>query len=99
MSKDRIRIAVIGGGSVNWMKALMKDLYLLDEASGGEIRLMDPNLSDTRAVAAMLRKGNIAVSDDVSQTHTSWWPITNVRRREGPVLRSRRQRRVTRPPS
>ena len=72
MSKDRIRIAVIGGGSVNWMKALMKDLYLLDEASGGEIRLMDPNLSDAHAVAAMLEALNrqrnkdyrITVTDD-----------------------------------
>lgn len=67
-----IKLAVIGGGSVNWMKALMKDIYLLEEATGGEIRLMDPNLDDALAVGGMLEAMNrikgrnyrVVVTDD-----------------------------------
>ncbi len=51
-------ITVIGGGSVNWMRGLMRDIYLLDEVQGGEIRLVDPNRSHTAAVAAMLETFN-----------------------------------------
>lgn len=55
---DRINIAVIGGGSVLWMKKLMRDLYLLDELEGGSIRLVDPNSDHVEAVADMLRQFN-----------------------------------------
>jgi alpha-galactosidase/6-phospho-beta-glucosidase family protein len=51
-------ITVIGGGSVNWMRGLMRDIYLLDEIEGGEIRLVDPNRLHTEAVAAMLNTFN-----------------------------------------
>ena len=55
---DRINIAVIGGGSVLWMKKLMQDLYLLNELEGGSIRLVDPNSDHVEAVADMLRQFN-----------------------------------------
>lgn len=51
-------ITVIGGGSVNWMRGLMRDIYQLDEIEGGEIRLVDPNQPHTAAVAAMLNTFN-----------------------------------------
>ena len=51
-------LTVIGGGSVNWMRGLMRDIYLVDEFSGGEIRLVDPKLDHTQSVAAMLHKFN-----------------------------------------
>jgi alpha-galactosidase/6-phospho-beta-glucosidase family protein len=51
-------ITVIGGGSVNWMRGLMRDIYLLDEIEGGEIRLVDPNQLHTEAVASMLNTFN-----------------------------------------
>lgn len=47
-------LVVIGGGSVNWMRGLMRDIYLLDESDGGEIRLVDPNRQHVEAVAGML---------------------------------------------
>lgn len=50
----RKTITVIGGGSVNWMRGLMRDIYLLDEIQGGEIRLVDPNTKHTEAVYEML---------------------------------------------
>lgn len=55
---DRMILTVIGGGSVNWMKGLMRDVYLLDEVSEGEIRLVDPNTGHAEAVAAMLEVFN-----------------------------------------
>lgn len=55
---DTMILTVIGGGSVNWMYGLMRDVYLLDEVNGGEIRLVDPNEEHVQAVAAMLRKFN-----------------------------------------
>lgn len=51
-------IAVIGGGSVNWMRGLMKDIYLIEALDGGEIRLVDPNAEHVDVVAAMLRTFN-----------------------------------------
>ena len=51
-------ITVIGGGSVNWMRGLMRDVYLLDQVDGGEIRLVDPNREHVQAVAGMLRMFN-----------------------------------------
>ena len=67
-----LTITVIGGGSVNWMKTLMQDVYLLDEVGGGQIRLVDPNTEHVKAVADMLRAFNrmrgkdyeIIVADD-----------------------------------
>ncbi len=53
-----MKLAVIGGGSVNWMRKLMRDVYLIDEIEGGEIRLVDPNTEHTEAVADMLRTFN-----------------------------------------
>ncbi|MFE5318848.1 hypothetical protein ACFQ88_09070 [Paenibacillus sp. NPDC056579] len=53
-----IVLTVIGGGSVNWMPGLMRDVYLLDEIQGGEIRLVDPNREHVEAVAAMLHTFN-----------------------------------------
>ncbi len=54
----RLKIAVIGGGSVNWMRGLMRDVYMLEGVSGGEIRLVDPNLSHVTSVRNMLLKFN-----------------------------------------
>lgn len=54
----RINLTIIGGGSVNWMSQLMRDVYLVDEIEGGEIRLVDPEREHVEAVAAMLRKFN-----------------------------------------
>ncbi|MDF2963343.1 MAG: glycoside hydrolase family 4 [Paenibacillus sp.] len=51
-------LTVIGGGSVNWMRGLMRDVYLIDELEGGEIRLVDPNKEHVEAVAAMLEAFN-----------------------------------------
>jgi len=51
-------LAVVGGGSVNWMRKLMRDVYLLDEVEGGEIRLIDPNIEHANAVADMLHTFN-----------------------------------------
>ena len=51
-------LTVIGGGSVNWMSGLMRDVYLLDEVEGGEIRLVDPNKEHVEAVASMLETFN-----------------------------------------
>lgn len=51
-------LTVIGGGSVNWMRGLMRDVYMIDELSGGEIRLVDPNKEHVEAVAAMLEAFN-----------------------------------------
>lgn len=51
-------LVVIGGGSVNWMRGLMRDVYLLDEIEGGEIRLVDPNRNHVEAVAGMLKAFN-----------------------------------------
>jgi len=69
---NRVVLTVIGGGSVNWMSNLMRDVYLVDEIGGGEIRLVDPQQEHVEAVAAMLRTFNqlrnkdynISVMDD-----------------------------------
>lgn len=50
-------LTVIGGGSSQWMRKLMRDVYLLDEP-GGEIRLVDPQRELVEAVGDMLRKFN-----------------------------------------
>ncbi len=55
---NKLIITVIGGGSVNWMVKLMRDFYLLDSVSEGEIRLVDPKIHHAEAVAAMLRRFN-----------------------------------------
>ena len=65
-------LTVIGGGSSQWMKSLMRDVYLLDEVDGGEIRLVDPKRENVEAVARMLEAFNrmrnkdyvISVTDD-----------------------------------
>ena len=46
-------LTVIGGGSSQWMITLMRDVYLLDEVDGGEIRLVDPKTEHVQAVAEM----------------------------------------------
>ena len=51
-------LTVIGGGSVNWMRGVMKDFYLLEGVDGGEIRLVDPNRETVEAVEGMLRRFN-----------------------------------------
>ena len=61
---SKITLTVIGGGSVNWMRGLMRDVYLLDEVEGGEIRLVDPNTGHVEAVADMLRAFNRARGKD-----------------------------------
>lgn len=33
----KIKLAVIGGGSVNWMRGLMRDVYTLEGVEGGYI--------------------------------------------------------------
>ena len=57
MSKTMV-LAVIGGGSSQWMISLMKDVYLLDAVDGGEIRLVDPDRGGAEAVACMLARFN-----------------------------------------
>ena len=54
----KIIMTVIGGGSVNWMRWLMRDLYNVSVITGGEIRLVDPNTEHVQLIAAMLRKYN-----------------------------------------
>ena len=54
----KIKLAVIGGGSVNWMRGLMRDIYSLRGVEGGEIRLVDPNVSHVTSVRNMLLKFN-----------------------------------------
>ncbi len=61
---SRLNLAVIGGGSVNWMRRLMRDVYLLDEVDGGSIRLVDPEREPTEAVARMLHRFNEQRSKD-----------------------------------
>jgi len=60
----RKTLTVIGGGAVNWMRELMRDVYLLDELEGGEIRLVDPERDHVQAVAEMLGAFNRARSKD-----------------------------------
>ena len=55
---NTMKLTVIGGGSVNWMRRLMRDVYLIDEIAGGEICLVDPNTEHVEAVADMLRTFN-----------------------------------------
>lgn len=47
-------LTVIGGGSVMWMTSLMRDVYMVDEIEGGEIRLVDPHKEHVEAVKDML---------------------------------------------
>ncbi|MCF6175477.1 MAG: hypothetical protein L3J71_06905 [Victivallaceae bacterium] len=54
-----IKLAVVGGGSVNWMRILMKDFYLAENINGGEIRLIDPQQDDVELVASLLKFYNI----------------------------------------
>lgn len=61
-------ITVIGGGSVNWMPTLMRDVYMLDSLKGGEIRLFDPCTERTEAVAGMLRQFNKQQNKDFQIT-------------------------------
>ena len=56
----KIKIAIIGGGSVNWMRILMKDIYALRGVEGGEIRLVDPNVPHVTSVKNMAEKFNEA---------------------------------------
>ena len=53
-----IKLCVIGGGSVNWMRGLMRDVYTLEGVEGGEIRLVDPNADHVTSVKNMLLKFN-----------------------------------------
>ena len=39
-----IVLAVVGGGSIDLMSKLMRDVYLLEEVGGGEIWLIDPDI-------------------------------------------------------
>ena len=63
MSKTMV-LAVIGGGSSQWMISLMKDVFLLDAVDGGEIRLVDPDRGGAEAVASMLARFNEARGKD-----------------------------------
>lgn len=56
----KIKICIIGGGSVNWMRILMKDIYSLRGVEGGEIRLVDPNVPHVTSVKNMAEKFNEA---------------------------------------
>ncbi len=56
----KIKICIIGGGSVNWMRILMKDIYALQGVEGGEIRLVDPNVPHVTSVKNMAEKFNEA---------------------------------------
>ena len=51
-------LTVIGGGSSQWMKSLMRDVYLLDCIDDGEIRLVDLKRGAVDAVARMLESFN-----------------------------------------
>ena len=46
------------GGSSQWMKSLIRDVYLLDEIDGGEIRLVDPKRENVEAEARVLETSN-----------------------------------------
>ena len=58
----KIKIAIIGGGSVNWMRGLIRDIFVLHGVEGGEIRLVDPNIPHVTSVRNMILKYN-EVSD------------------------------------
>ena len=60
----KIKLAVIGGGSVNWMRFLMRDVYTLEGVEGGEIRLVDPNIEHVTSVKNMLLKFNELTDKD-----------------------------------
>ena len=60
----KIRLGVIGGGSVNWMRGLMKDIYMMEGVDGGEIRLVDPNTPHVTSVRNMLLKFNELTGKD-----------------------------------
>lgn len=66
---NKVQLTVIGGGSVNWMRKLMRDVYLIDEIDGGEIRLVDPLKEHTEAVADMLRTFNRVTGQGLQYTH------------------------------
>jgi alpha-galactosidase/6-phospho-beta-glucosidase family protein len=67
------KITVIGGGSTQWMRVLMKDIYMIEELDGGEICLVDPKTEYVEGVAAMLeyfnqaqdKKFNITIKKDL----------------------------------
>ena len=49
-----VNLAIIGAGSVNWMRNIMRDFFLIDEIDGGSIRLVDPKRDYVEAVRDML---------------------------------------------
>jgi len=57
-------ITVIGGGSVNWMYGLMKDVFLIDEIEGGNIKLVDPDKEYTGVVCELLKTFNKVSTKD-----------------------------------
>ena len=50
-----MNVAVVGGGSVNWMPKLMKGFFNIEEIDGGEIRLVDPNKEHAELVVEMIK--------------------------------------------
>ena len=50
----RVNVAIIGAGSVNWMRNIMRDFFQIEEFEGGTLRLVDPKKEYVAAVREML---------------------------------------------
>jgi len=52
----RFKIAMVGGGSVNWSPGLIRDFLLAEELAGAEYRLLDVDRRAARVMAAVGRR-------------------------------------------
>ncbi len=50
----KVNVAIIGAGSVNWMRNIMRDFFQIEEFEGGTLRLVDPKKEYVAAVREML---------------------------------------------
>ena len=50
----RLNVAIVGAGSVNWMRNIMRDFFQIEEFEGGSLRLIDPKREYVGAVREML---------------------------------------------
>ena len=61
----KCNIAIFGGGSVNWCPGLIRDIYLLDEITEGEIRLFDPDSEGVNAILSLQNVYNQETNKDL----------------------------------
>ena len=50
----KVNVAIIGAGSVNWMRNIMRDFFQIEDFEGGTLRLVDPKTEYVAAVREML---------------------------------------------